>query len=369
MSYLDEWHKQQKALKDKERQDKKGASGLLHAYHGGEHDIKHEKMLTEIKKKHLQRKISATSKLQGYRGLGTPTRDQNRIPSSPNSKIDTMPEAISEDEPHEGGSSMVSVAAAIAAAEMHDKKEEAEEEEARKMTARPEQTESDTNETAENEEHNVDSTGEKEEEAVDSTGDNDDDGAGEETLAEGEVVEGEAEVAEEEEPEDEYPGTRVELDFSFGLFYPKKEPAPAIPTCERAAADIVPNSIRQPKGKIISFNPEFPPAVKAIVLDEKFVPSESQQKLVRYIVKGKIPVFVKDKKEEVEEEDDVRSVQSKKSITVVGKDKKSQWKRVRKGKAYDWDQVPGKAQGAEEGEDACAPGLTEEKEESNSSSD
>jgi len=380
MSYLDEWHKQQKALKDKERQDKKGASGLLHAYHGGEHDIKHEKMLTEIKKKHMQRKMSATTKLQGYRGHGTPTRDQNRTLSSPRSKIDTMPEAISEDEPHEGGNSMVSVAAAIAAAEMQDKKEE-KEEEATKMAARLEKTELETNETAENEEQHVDSTDEQEQ-VVDSTGDNDDGGAGDETPVEAEAeaeaeaegereAEGEAEAAaaEEEEQKDEWPGTRVELDFSFGLFYPKQEPAPAIPTCERAAADIVPNSIRQPKGKLISFNPEFPPVVKKIVLDEKFVPSESQQKLVRYIVKGKIPVFVKDKKEEAEEEDDVRSVQSKKSITVVGKDKKSQWKRVRKGKAYDWDKVPDKAQGDEEGEDACAPGLTEEKEESTSSSD
>ena len=87
---------------------------------------------------------------------------------------------------------------------------------------------------------------------------------------------------------------------------------------------------------------------------------------MRYIVKGKIPVFVKDKKkkEEEEEEDDVRSVQSKKSVTVVGADKKSQWKRVRKGKAYDWDKVPDKVQEVED-----APGLTEEKEEPTSSSD
>mmetsp|Transcript_16541 Transcript_16541/g.25698 ORF Transcript_16541/g.25698 Transcript_16541/m.25698 type:complete len:495 (-) Transcript_16541:11-1495(-) len=201
MSYLDEWHKQQKALKDKERQDKKGASGLLHAYHGGEHDIKHEKMLTEIKKKHMQRKMSATTKLQGYRGHGTPTRDQNRTLSSPRSKIDTMPEAISEDEPHEGGNSMVSVAAAIAAAEMQDKKEE-KEEEATKMAARLEKTELETNETAENEEQHVDSTDEQEQ-VVDSTGDNDDGGAGDETPVEAEAeAEAEAKLKEVQEGKD-----------------------------------------------------------------------------------------------------------------------------------------------------------------------
>jgi len=40
MSFLQDWHKQQKAIRDAERDRKKNASSLLHSYRGGEHDVK-----------------------------------------------------------------------------------------------------------------------------------------------------------------------------------------------------------------------------------------------------------------------------------------------------------------------------------------
>ena len=51
MSFLQEFQKNQKALKDAERLKKKNATTLLNNYHGGEHDIRdHERVINEERK-------------------------------------------------------------------------------------------------------------------------------------------------------------------------------------------------------------------------------------------------------------------------------------------------------------------------------
>ena len=57
---LEEWNIQQKALRDKERQNKNAATAGLNMYHGGEHDIKqHDKALKEFRLEQRQRQASA----------------------------------------------------------------------------------------------------------------------------------------------------------------------------------------------------------------------------------------------------------------------------------------------------------------------
>lgn len=63
-------------------------------------------------------------------------------------------------------------------------------------------------------------------------------------------------------------GCRIELDFTFGLFFPSTEPIPEWDVCTQAAAGIVPNKIRTGKAPV-SYDPEFPPVVKTIAKDGK----------------------------------------------------------------------------------------------------
>jgi hypothetical protein len=68
MSYLAEWQKQQKALKDAERERSKRASLLRHTYRGGEHDIKHQRQQKMLRDVERQKMLRASSFRHKYRG-------------------------------------------------------------------------------------------------------------------------------------------------------------------------------------------------------------------------------------------------------------------------------------------------------------
>jgi hypothetical protein len=169
---------------------------------------------------------------------------------------------------------------------------------------------------------------------------------------------------------------QIDLDFTFGLFYPSSEPPPEWDVCTQAAAGIVPNKIRSGKTPV-SYDPEFPPEVKTIKKDGKeiecvsmcftcswfltllffsidgFVPTNGGQiGLYRYIVRGIVPVYLQEKIEVKSETAPVRRdvlkkqscfvpvgrVESAREI-VVENEQVDQWKRVRKGKPVAWEEI------------------------------
>jgi hypothetical protein len=83
-SYLDEWNIQQKAVRDKERQNKNAATAGLNMYHGGEHDIKeHDKALKDFRLQQRQRQESARKFLGAYQdGSNTISRGQEVLTRS-----------------------------------------------------------------------------------------------------------------------------------------------------------------------------------------------------------------------------------------------------------------------------------------------
>jgi hypothetical protein len=88
-SYLDEWNVQQKALRDKERQNKNAAAAGLNMYHGGEHDIKeHDKApLKDFRLQQRQRQESARKFLGAHQdSSNTVSREQGATRSDEGSK-------------------------------------------------------------------------------------------------------------------------------------------------------------------------------------------------------------------------------------------------------------------------------------------
>ena len=79
MSFLGEWHKQQKALKDAERDRKKNASTLMHNYRGGEHDSKEHEQQKALKDADRDRKKNASTVMHNYRGGEHDITDHERV--------------------------------------------------------------------------------------------------------------------------------------------------------------------------------------------------------------------------------------------------------------------------------------------------
>ena len=78
MSFLGEWHKQQKALKDAERDRKKNASSLMHNYRGGEHDSKGHEQQKALKDAERDGKKNASTLMHNYRGGEHDIKDHER---------------------------------------------------------------------------------------------------------------------------------------------------------------------------------------------------------------------------------------------------------------------------------------------------
>lgn len=79
MSFLGEWQKQQKALKDAERDRKKNASTILHKYRGGRHYIKEAEQQKALKEAERDKKMNASNLLHSYRGGEHDIKDHERV--------------------------------------------------------------------------------------------------------------------------------------------------------------------------------------------------------------------------------------------------------------------------------------------------
>ena len=79
MSFLGDWHKQQKALKDVERDRKRNASIILRNYRGGEHSIKEVEQQKALKEAERDKKNNASNLLHTYRGGEHDIKDHERV--------------------------------------------------------------------------------------------------------------------------------------------------------------------------------------------------------------------------------------------------------------------------------------------------
>jgi hypothetical protein len=222
-SYLDEFNKQQKALKEKERKSKAATADILHHYHGGEYDIKdYEKQQADLRRTQLLRRESAKEKHQNFRGVANLVADGSSL-------IEPM---LEEEEPHvppaeaEKGAERImetqAEALLIAAA----------------TAAGPKATSRLADELLQEQTFKL-------------------------------RLEDDSNAATLEKSGMDH-GQCLELEYAFGLLYPAREPPPDLATCTKAAADIVPSTFSQPMGKTkVSYNPKFPPIVTSVQKDGK----------------------------------------------------------------------------------------------------
>lgn len=259
MSFLSEWHKQQKALKDAERDSKKNASSIMHSYRGGEHALKDIEQTKALKDAERVQKKDASTLLHSYRGCEHDTKGNGRI--------------VTEERKEKHGNENV-------------------------------------------------------------------DHKGPDVLAE--LKRG---------ARDLHIGTSRQLltvDFSFGLIYENSEQEPDIDSCAQAASVIVPHAISQWSSETKIFCDVKAPEVMREISTDDWYDSEDS---TRYVVKGKVPVYLF---VETSEKESITSLQKvlkrhvsfkpisvdemgevtkdKRSQFIIGEDGAQQWMRVREGR-------------------------------------
>ena len=96
------------------------------------------------------------------------------------------------------------------------------------------------------------------------------------------------------------PKRMVELDFHFGLLFGDEEEPPSVEMCQQAAMEIVPSTVGRQSNKSstttqtskVSCDPvQYPPRVLSVSIDPNFTTTEKEG-ITRYVVTGKVPVFV-----------------------------------------------------------------------------
>ncbi|CAJ1954647.1 unnamed protein product [Cylindrotheca closterium] len=126
----------------------------------------------------------------------------------------------------------------------------------------------------------------------------------------------------------------IELDFSFGIIYPSVSPAPTIDTCSSAAASIVPVSLEKTLQQTLptaSWDSTLQPSLKSVKLD----PHYDQPGSIRYIVRGSVPVqmaindVTSPMRRQLLEEDDL----------LIENQEQQRWRRVRNGNCPDWESI------------------------------
>jgi hypothetical protein len=127
----------------------------------------------------------------------------------------------------------------------------------------------------------------------------------------------------------------IELDFSFGLIYGTDSPPPSIETCSTAAARIVPVSLgktlKQTLPKAI-WDSNFRAVVKSVNIDPTF----ERQGANRYVVKGTVPIHIS-----VGDisPSSMRILDGPRSEIIVGRRDEPNWRRVRKGECPSWSSI------------------------------
>lgn len=95
MSYLIEFQRQQKALRDAERDRKKNASSMLNNYRGSEHDIKEQQKLKALKDAERDNKKNASAMLNNYRGGEHDIKEQKQLKAQKDAERENKKKASS----------------------------------------------------------------------------------------------------------------------------------------------------------------------------------------------------------------------------------------------------------------------------------
>jgi hypothetical protein len=127
----------------------------------------------------------------------------------------------------------------------------------------------------------------------------------------------------------------IELDFSFGLIYGTHSPPPNSGTCSMAAARIVPDSL----GKTLKHT--LPKAIwdsnfRAVVKSVNIDPTFERQGANRYVVKGTVLIHIS-----VGDisPSSMRTLDGPRSEIIVGRRDEPNWRRVRKGECPSWSSI------------------------------
>ena len=223
-----EWQKQQKALKDAERDRKKNASSLLNNYRGGEHDIKDQKQQKAIKDAERKSKLNASSYLHSYRGGEHDIKDQTQQKAMKDAERDTSSKS--------GSSS-------------HDVKDE-------EGLVAEERKYNQILEISEHDEPQIT----------------------EDTKS----IAADINSGKSRKP--------LSIDFSFGIIYPDYEPEPGTDLCASAASVIIPHVISQWTTETKIFcNPKKTEVIGDIDIDDWY---DGDDESIRYKVKGRVAVQV-----------------------------------------------------------------------------
>lgn len=303
MSYLIEFQKQQKALKDAERDRKKKASSMLNNYRGGEDDVKEQMRLKALKDADRDNKKKASSNLHSYKGGEHDVKEyeraiiQERVRDKSERRLVASPEA-----------SPKPVVAKLSTGMEHLKIDV--EKEDTEVSPKPVSKPVSSGQARGKYEQSLLNSPKTETKSVN------------------------IETANARKP--------LNIDFSFGIILLDDEPYPDVEFCEGAASVIIPHAIKQWTNETNIFcNPKAPKVIGEIDTDDWYDGDDS----IRYKVKGTIPVqvFAESSAKEVEEglkkvlkrrvsfrpvyDSDLDTVAAQ---TIIG-DGDQQWMRVRDG--------------------------------------
>jgi len=268
MSFLAEWQKQQKALKDAERDNKKNASSLLHNYRGGEHDIKDQQEQKALKDAERDSKNNASSLLHNYRGGEHDIKDQQEQKALKDADRNSKNNASSLLHNYRGGE--------------YDIKDQQEQKILKDAERDRKKDASRILHNYRGGEHDIK---EYERVIIDERKENharEDDGRDvSHVVAETKNDRGDMHSGTSRTP--------LTIDFSFGIIYPDFEPEPGVDLCTSAASVIIPHVISQWTNETKIFcNPKTPEVFGDITTDDWYDGDES----IRYKVKGKVVVQV-----------------------------------------------------------------------------
>ena len=356
MSFLIEFQKQQKALKDAERDRKKNASSMLNNYKGGEHDIKDQKQLKVLKDAERDRKKNASSLLHNYRGGEHDIKDQKQQKALKDAQRDSKKNASKLLHNYKGGE--------------HDIKKDQKEMKILKDAER--ESKKNASEMLHNYKGSEDAFKDQTQQKTLKDAERDSKKNASEMLHnykggehdvknyERDIIEKRKESHARDDTEQHIPPveTRIDagdspsgksgrsrssltIDFAFGIIYPDYEPEPGPDLCASAAAVIIPHAISQwtNETKILCYA-KRPKVIGDIATDDWYDGDES----IRYKIKGQVvvQVFAESSVNEVDEGlkkvlrrhvsfRPVAAVDEEKSQFIIGEGE-HRWMRVREGR-------------------------------------
>eukprot|EP00980_Cylindrotheca_fusiformis_P029070 scaffold22713_cov139-Cylindrotheca_fusiformis.AAC.7 len=130
----------------------------------------------------------------------------------------------------------------------------------------------------------------------------------------------------------------IELDFSFGLIYRIHSPPPSMDACAAAAERIVPVSLGRTLSQTLPksvWDSNFQAVVRTVEIDAAF---EGNGRTNRYVVKGTVPIHIN--MQVVASSSSIDGpVDSPRSELIIGRSDEPRWRRVRTGQYPSWNSI------------------------------